>query len=873
LLALMGGAVVASRAMISSFTQVEATAARQRSTQMLRAIDTDFSQLALSNRDYAEWDDAEEFVRSANPRFLTANFNKDSLDGMHVDLVVIVDRDGRTLFSAFYDRDAHALLAPAPPEMSSDLLPYARHPEILAAVSRQDRIVINDRGIAAVSATEIRRSDKSQPTGAVLLFARYVRAEELERVSKTSQLPVGITYLRNGQPIAGSPLVPAISKWIHAGGAVNESPLDTSGGDNITSFALLRTPEHQPAALLSVSAPRDIYAIGYRTTWTLLGSIVALVLIFGGVVVLLVLRLHRSYAAHQSVETRYRNIAAQLGESILVTDAISFRIVDANDAVLGALAYSRAELYTRTALDIYPDLDATVLAEAGVNESGRLICTSRMRRNDGTFGECEISITHLIENGRKLLCLVGHDVSHRKAAEEQQKANQRRLLHLAQHDPLTGLPNRLYLRSKLPRVIKHAAASDRHLALVYLDIDHFKNINDSRGHGFGDKLLQIVAQRLRNTVGTHDAVVRMGGDEFVIVASLMPDNQALDALAQRLQMAVSAAISIDGQPLAVTASIGVSVYPRDGLDLEVLLKHADIALYQAKEAGRSCHRFFSADMDLRVSEDVALEQALRHAIGSEQFYMEYQPVVDLMTNRTTSFEALMRWRHPELGVVPPARFVPIAEKSGLIVALGQHAITEALKQLRSWLDAGVPCVPIAVNVAPQQLTRTDFPALVTELTNAAAMDASWLRFEITESALLQNPERMIESLQQLRKLGCQVLIDDIGTGYSALSYLTQLPVDTLKIDRSFITDLSRGTANSQIITAVIDMARRLNLTTVAEGVETKEQALQLRRKGCNFAQGFFYSKPLSPRRCRNLLEKMQVRDREDEDRARQAIAS
>jgi EAL domain-containing protein (putative c-di-GMP-specific phosphodiesterase class I) len=264
---------------------------------------------------------------------------------------------------------------------------------------------------------------------------------------------------------------------------------------------------------------------------------------------------------------------------------------------------------------------------------------------------------------------------------------------------------------------------------------------------------------------------------------------------------------------------------------------------------------------------------LRHAIGSNQFYLEYQPVVDLMTNRTVSFEALMRWRHPELGLVPPTRFVPIAEKSGLIVALGQHAISEALSQLRSWMDAGVPCVPIAVNVAPEQLTRTDFPALVAQLTSAAAMDASWLRFEITESALLKNPERMIESLRQLRKLGSQVLIDDFGTGYSALSYLTQLPVDTLKIDRSFITDLSRGNANSQIVTAVIDMARRLNLKTVAEGVETKEQALQLRRKGCNYAQGFFYSKPLSPRRCRNLLEKMQARDQEEDTRSRESIAS
>jgi predicted signal transduction protein with EAL and GGDEF domain len=309
----------------------------------------------------------------------------------------------------------------------------------------------------------------------------------------------------------------------------------------------------------------------------------------------------------------------------------------------------------------------------------------------------------------------------------------------------------------------------------------------------------------------------------------------------------------------VTASIGVSVYPRDGLDLEILLKHADIALYQAKEAGRNCHRLFVADMDVRVSEDVALEQALRHAIGTDQLYMEYQPVVDLKTSRVSSFEALMRWRHPDLGVVPPGRFVPIAEKSGLILPLGQHAIAQTLKQLQAWQKEGVSCLPVAVNVAPQQLMRTDFPALVQELASVAGIEARWLRFEITESALLKNPEQLIETLTALRKLGCQVLIDDFGTGYSALSYLTQLPVDALKIDRSFVTDLVQGEASAQIVRAVIDMARRLDISTVAEGVETKDQALLLRKLGCNYAQGFLFSRPLSPRRARILLDRLRAK--------------
>jgi EAL domain-containing protein (putative c-di-GMP-specific phosphodiesterase class I) len=263
---------------------------------------------------------------------------------------------------------------------------------------------------------------------------------------------------------------------------------------------------------------------------------------------------------------------------------------------------------------------------------------------------------------------------------------------------------------------------------------------------------------------------------------------------------------------------------------------------------------------------------LRHAIGTKQFHMDFQPVVDLKTSRVTSVEALMRWQHPEMGLVPPGRFIPVAERSGLILALGQFAIEQVLRQMRAWLDAGVNCVPVAINVAPQQLERTDFVALVTELTTKSGIEPRWLRFEITESALLQNTDKLVGTLQQLRQLGVQILIDDFGTGYSGLSYLTQLPVDTIKIDRSFVVDPAHNGGDSPIITAILDMARKLGLVTIAEGVETREQALRLRRQGCDFAQGYFFSKPLSPRRCRRLLEKLRLRDQQRE-RPKLAVAS
>jgi diguanylate cyclase (GGDEF)-like protein len=421
---------------------------------------------------------------------------------------------------------------------------------------------------------------------------------------------------------------------------------------------------------------------------------------------------------------------------------------------------------------------------------------------------------------------------------------------------LTKLPNRLYLHSRLPRVLKKVAQGDRLLALIYLDLDHFKNINDSRGHGCGDQLLQVVAQRLRAAVGAHDLVARMGGDEFVVVASLLADAEAVTQLAALLRATIQAPVMLEGEPLTVTASLGVAVYPRDALDVETLLKYADIALYNAKEAGRDCYRLFAADMDVKVSEAVALEQALRHAIGTAQIYMEYQPVIEMRTGRVASLEALMRWRHPELGLIPPSQFVPIAEKSGLIVQLGQQALQHVLARLRGWIDANVPIVPVAVNVSPLQFERTDFAAVVAQLAADASVEPRWLRFEITESAVMKEPEKLIGTLETLRLLGSEVLIDDFGTGFSSLSYLSKLPVDTLKIDRSFVHDLGRETARKSIINAVVDMAKRLNLKTIAEGVETAEQVAALLELGCEFGQGYFYSKPVTARHCRALLEEL-----------------
>jgi diguanylate cyclase (GGDEF)-like protein len=713
-------------------------------------------------------------------------------------------------------------------------------------------------GPVAFSVKEIRRSDLSIPTGALMLFARYIDADDVGRIRQTLGMPVELQSLASPLDAPRHAGLPApIRAWVADRDAGN-TKVWVSSRDEIRAYAMARDIDGAAVVMFSSNVPRSIYRLGLQTTGLMLVSIVLLLIIGGCCVVWMAMRLKRSFAATDAAEQRYASIAAQLHEAITLAEPGSGRIIEANEAVLRAMNCSLEAMRTRTIFDLYPDLTTAALEAVPPEGGARLVLESRMRNHSGGTSDAEIAVTRMSGSARTLLCLVGRDVSHRREAELQQRASHKKLVHIAQHDPLTGLPNRLYLRARLPRALRHAAKTERLMALIYLDIDHFKNINDSRGHGAGDALLQIVAKRLRATVAAQDVVLRMGGDEFVIIAALLPDVNAVNGLALRLLAAMQAPLTLEATPLEISASLGVALYPNDGLDMESLLKHADIALYQAKAAGRRCHRLFSPDMLVRVSESVAMEQALRRAIGSDQFSMDYQPIINMRTGRVSSLEALMRWRHPDLGQVPPGQFIPVADSSGLTVELGMQGLRTVLAQLRAWQDAAVPIVPIAVNISPVQLEQSDFCTSVLRLAAEHEVDPRWLHFEITETALLKDPAGLVGTLQTLRALGSKVLIDDFGTGYSGLSYLAKLPVDTIKIDRSFISDLGKNTARTPIIEAVIEMARRLNMTVVAEGVETEQQAAMLQTQGCEYAQGYFYSRPVSARHCRTLLEKLEL---------------
>jgi diguanylate cyclase (GGDEF)-like protein/PAS domain S-box-containing protein len=428
------------------------------------------------------------------------------------------------------------------------------------------------------------------------------------------------------------------------------------------------------------------------------------------------------------------------------------------------------------------------------------------------------------------------------------------MAHSAQHDFLTGLPNRMLLNDRVSQAISAAPRHMKKVAVLFLDLDGFKHINDSLGHPIGDKLLQSIAKRLVDCVRASDTVSRQGGDEFVVLLSEMAQSEDAAITARRMLQLIAEPHSIDQHELHVTTSIGVSVYPDDGQDAETLIKNADTAMYQAKEHGRQSYKFFKPAMNVRAVERQSIEESLRRAVERQEFSLHYQPKINVRTGEITGAEALLRWSHPVRGPVSPAQFIPVAEDCGLILPIGNWVLREACAQARTWLDAGLPLGTMAVNISAMEFRDDNFLDNVFATLKETNLDPRTLELELTESVLMKRAESAATVLKTLRAGGVQVAVDDFGTGYSSLSYLRKFPIDALKIDQSFVRQITSAPDDTTIVTAVISMGRSLRLRVVAEGVETREELEFLQGHLCDEAQGYYFSRPVLPDQFALLLK-------------------
>ena len=563
--------------------------------------------------------------------------------------------------------------------------------------------------------------------------------------------------------------------------------------------------------------------------------------------------LDRYDATHQAAFEQWPTTA-------LVVDPVSGRIVAANPAALRSLGYSLDEVRAKPFTELFSaeGVEAANMVGKLREATNRAPLEMWQHAPDGSKRPVEAACYNLELAERQVLAVAVHDVSDRRAAQTQLLEKHQELDRLAHHDHLTGLPNRLYLAAHLPDALAQAKRRNSALAVLFLDLDRFKHINDSRGHETGDKLLKTVAQRIRSTMRNEDLVVRMGGDEFVVVMRDVQSTEQVKDAATRINTALTAPMVVDGRTLVTTVSIGVALYPHDGSDMGELLRHSDTAMYQAKDRGRNNFQLFSQSMDKRLKERIAIESSLRTALESRQLDVHYQPIVEVESHKVVALEALLRWKHPNHGYVRPERFVTVAEEAGLIVPIGDFVLQRVFEDMMRWRQSGSDLVPVAINVSAVQLQRSNLAESISRLSKQHGMEPSLLQVELTESAVFERREgRSHEASQdavaRLRELGVHIAIDDFGTGYSSLSYLKRWRVDTLKIDRSFVRDLVTDMSDLAIVSAIIAMARHLHIQVVAEGIEGWQQLEKLRTLGCTYAQGFLFARPAPAEDCTRYL--------------------
>lgn len=511
---------------------------------------------------------------------------------------------------------------------------------------------------------------------------------------------------------------------------------------------------------------------------------------------------------------------------VLRRDGLAFLAV--NSAAESHYGYSREELMAMSWRDLHVEAEDSPEEETGSFET--MVIAAQHKTNDGRALEVVVYSRQLDYEGVPAVLVAIMDVTERKEAEA-------RIAYMAHHDALTELPNRVHFREHMADALEQCSLSGGYVGTLCIDLDNFKLVNDTLGHPLGDRLLQDVAHRIRRVTRQHDTAARLGGDEFAVLVPAMKSPQELGMLAQRLIDLISEPYSIDGHAISIGATIGIAVSPTDGMDADRLLRNADLALYRAKSDGKSTFRFFEHEMDAKAQARRQLEIDLRSAVAGEKLEVHYQPLVELGTSEIVGFEALLRWPHPTRGYVPPSEFVPLAEETGLITAMGKFVLRRACADASEW----APDIKIAVNLSPMQFRVGNVFVTVKEALEQSGLEPQRLDLEITESVLLERTDHVIAHLHALRALGVRISMDDFGTGYSSLSYLRAFPFDKIKIDRSFVRDLPNNKHTLAIVRAILGLASGLDMKVVAEGIETQSDLACLAAEGCKEGQGFYFS--------------------------------
>ena len=593
----------------------------------------------------------------------------------------------------------------------------------------------------------------------------------------------------------------------------------------------------------NVPPPSDVGTVSTATLAIIVTAVAMLILSLGLVGAILdehlASRAAREAARLKASESRFRQLADSTFEGILIH--VDGRIVDVNAAMSDLAGVALAQLIGREVMDCVAETSRPILRK-NLETGMSVACEIEIKNADGTLIPAEVlTRTVQFEDGPAKVSAV-RDIRERKEAEE-------RIRHMAHHDTLTGLPNRRMFIDRLHQVLARSKRDGTTVAVLCLDLDRFKHVNDLGGHAAGDELLKQVAQRLADSIRTEDTAARLGGDEFAIIQVGVAHPDGPGIMAERLVKAISKPFDLGSQQTMIGTSIGISLHPGDGEEADDLVRAADTALYRAKEAGRGTFRFFEAEMDIRLQERRMLERDLRQALAEQQLRVHYQPLADCGRGEIVGFEALVRWTHPEHGPISPVQFIPLAEECGLIMPLGAWVMRRACSDATTWPSDKL----VAVNLSPAQFRHADLAKEILVILRETGLAPERLELEVTESLLIDDPDRVLATLQALKEAGVRISLDDFGTGYSSLSYLQRFPFDKIKIDRSFVSQMEKNADSMSIIRAVIALGKSLRIKVTAEGVETESQLGLLQQENCDLVQGYLLGKPMAKEDLGQLL--------------------
>ncbi|TVQ46883.1 MAG: EAL domain-containing protein [Gloeocapsa sp. DLM2.Bin57] len=554
-------------------------------------------------------------------------------------------------------------------------------------------------------------------------------------------------------------------------------------------------------------------------------------------------------SALEETEAKYQAIVRQISEGIFLMDLNTRKIIDCNQAYCQLLNYSQEELLTLTIYDILPIDDEVIdsYIETITAKKQELMIEGCHCSKNNQLIDVEVSISLIQYANKQILCFAVRDIRQRKKTEKL-------LIKQAYYDALTGLPNRVFFNQRLEQAIENAHKFNHQVAVLFFDLDHFKKINDSLGHNLGDKLLKTFAKKVSSLLTSYQTFARWGGDEFILLLPNVSDIKEVSDLANKIFELLERPFKIEGQLLHIRMSIGIACYPQDGKDRDTLLRNVDAVLYRIKEQGRNCYQFYNPKINAQSSELLTLENLLYRAIEKEELFLNYQPQVNLKTEKIMGIESLLRWHNPELGLISTPKFIKIAEETGLITSIGKWVLEKACYQYLEWEQMGIAPEYIAVNLSPRQLQQENLLSNIEEILNKTNLNPQCLALEITESCLIEDTETVSDVLLTLVDIGVNITLDDFGTGYASLAYLKKFPFHTLKIDRSFVKDITESRQNVALVSAIITLAQALDLKVIAEGIETEEQLEILGDLNCEGIQGYYFSVPLGAHEAHDFLK-------------------